>query len=312
MNFSEKKYNKAVILGAAGFLGINLTNALSKAGFDVTCFDQVSSSHWPEDVKTILGDFVHPSTELIAELNDAYVFHLVSSCRPSTNTLSAAKEVSLDLVTTINYLEQTKDHAIQWIFLSSGGTVYGQKDAECINESSPTEPICSYGLVKLSIERYFELYKRLHKTSYVTIRLGNPYGPWQDPNKGQGIVATLVNKTITNQKIEIWGDGSNVRDYIYIDDAIAGIMNAAFHGTSGEIYNVGTGQGTSIIGLIETIRLSLNLDVTVSHVDARAVDVRSNILDSSKLQLQANWQIVFDLQDGLQKTAEWIKLTLPH
>lgn len=312
MNFLEKKYNKAVILGAAGFLGINLATALNKAGLDVICFDQIGSSHWPEGVKTILGDFGQPPAELMTELNEAYVFHLVSSCRPSTSTLSAAKEVSVDLVTTINYLEQTKDHDIQWIFLSSGGTVYGQKDDECINERSATEPICSYGLVKLSIERYFELYKKLHKINYVAIRLGNPYGPWQDPNKGQGLVAALVNKALTNQKIEIWGDGSNVRDYIYIDDAITGIMNAAFHGTSGEVYNVGTGKGTSIIELIETIRQSLNLEITVNHVDARTVDVRSNILDSSKLQSQVNWQIIFDLQHGVRKTAEWIKSTLPQ
>lgn len=135
MSLPEKKYKKALILGAAGFIGINLVKELVHAGFEVVCFDMLISEQWPEGVRVIVGDFLQPPAELFSEMDQAYIFHLVSSCRPSPSTAQAANEVSRDLVSTINYLEYTKHKDVRWIFLSSGGTVYGQKDAELISES---------------------------------------------------------------------------------------------------------------------------------------------------------------------------------
>ncbi|MDO9194747.1 MAG: NAD-dependent epimerase/dehydratase family protein [Undibacterium sp.] len=307
MSASQKKYKKAVIFGAAGFVGINLAHALAAQGLELICFDQVSSSEWPKNAKVITGDFSSVPDELIEILDQAYIFHLISSCRPSLTTMHAADEISTDLVSTIRYLESTKNRDVRWIFISSGGTVYGQQDIHSIVESCSTKPICSYGLVKLSIEGYFELYKKLHHLDYVTIRLGNPYGPWQDPQRGQGIVSALIYKALSKQAIEIWGDGSNVRDYIYISDATNGILNAAFSGESGEIYNLGSGSGKSIVELIDTIAASLNLEIPVKHTTSRSVDVRRNVLNSQKLAEQTGWKIQVDLHTGINLTAAWIK-----
>lgn len=307
MNSSIAKYKKAVILGAAGFVGINLAHALAAQGLDLVCFDLISSSEWPAGAQVITGDFSSVPEELVALLDDAYIFHLVSSCRPSLSTMHAADEISKDLVSTIRYLEATKERDVRWIFLSSGGTVYGQQDIQSISESCSTKPICSYGVVKLSIEGYFELYKKLHQLDYITIRLGNPYGPWQHPQRGQGIVAALIYKALTRQAIEIWGDGSNVRDYIYISDATNGMMSAAFAGSSGEIYNLGSGSGKSIVELINTIATSLKLEISVNHTPSRSVDVRRNVLNSQKLTEQTDWKILVDLNDGVALTASWIK-----
>jgi UDP-glucose 4-epimerase len=116
MSLPAQKYKKALILGAAGFIGINLVKELVHAGFEVVCFDIVISEQWPDGVRAIVGDFLQPPAELLSEMDQAYIFHLVSSCRPSPSTTQAANEVSRDLVSTINYLEHTKDKDVRWIF----------------------------------------------------------------------------------------------------------------------------------------------------------------------------------------------------
>jgi UDP-glucose 4-epimerase len=307
MSALQKKYKKAVVLGAAGFIGINLVKSLVAQGFDTVCFDQTLSNEWPDTAKAIIGDFSSMPNELLETLDDAYVFHLVSSSRPSSTTVHAANEINIDVVSTIKYLESTKDRELKWIFISSGGTIYGQQDIASISETCIAEPICSYGLVKLTIENYFALYRKLHQLDYTIIRLANPYGPWQDPHRGQGIVAALIYKAQTGRTVEIWGDGSNVRDYVYISDAIAGIIIAATDAASGEIYNLGSGIGTSIVELINVIANTLKVEMSVENTAFRSVDVRRNVLSSNKLSQITGWNTSVDLQSGLALTSAWIK-----
>jgi UDP-glucose 4-epimerase len=307
---SAVPYKKAVILGAAGFIGINLAHALSKEDFDVICFDRTASPHWPKTARIIIGDFASLPAGLLRELNHALVFHLISSCRPSPSTADAANEIGQDLMTTVRYLEETKTRNLRWVFLSSGGTVYGQNNEEKIAESSATNPICSYGVVKLSIERYFALYRTLHNLDYVVTRLANPYGPWQDPFKGQGLIAAMLYKALTGDAIEIWGNGENVRDYIYITDAIQGILAAAVAGKSGETYNIGTACGLSINQLIEIISEILNVRLEVKYSTARTVDVKRNVLNPAKLINHTGWKSRTTITSGVALTAAWLNLNL--
>jgi UDP-glucose 4-epimerase len=295
-----------VILGAGGFIGINLANALAEAGYEVICFDRSQCAHWPIKAKTIVGEFANMPPELLAVLDDATVYHLVSSCRPSQHTETVADEIVADVATTIRYLEYTRTRNIRWVFVSSGGTVYGPNVSCPIQEDAPTHPICSYGLVKLTLENYFALYKQLHGTDCVVARVSNPYGPWQDPLRGQGIINALIYKALSGQTIEIWGDGENVRDYIYIEDAIEGLIAAAC-GISGEIYNISTGVGSSINQLTTIIRETLLVDISLQYKEDRGVDVRKNVLDSSKLSKTSDWFPRTTLINGIIKTSLWMK-----
>ncbi|AQU99943.2 hypothetical protein B2D07_03555 [Desulfococcus multivorans] len=299
-------YKKAVILGAAGFIGINLSHALAQKGYKLICFDQVTTPHWPQKATPITGDFATLSAELLQELDHALVFHLISSSRPSPFTIGAADEVSRDLVTTIRYLEETRIRNLRWVFLSSGGTVYGQNNGKTITESEPTNPICSYGVVKLAIEKYFALYQKLHGIDYVTVRLSNPYGPWQHPLRGQGVISTMLYKALRNELIEIWGDGSNVRDYIYITDAVHGVLNAAMIGKSGETYNIGTAFGLSINQLIEIMKKTLNIKPVVRYCAARSVDVNRNVLNFMKISAHTGWKPETSIDEGMAMTASWL------
>lgn len=305
---SAKLYKKAVILGAAGFIGINLANTLAEHGYELICFDRASSSQWPAGAKAIIGDFSKLPEELLEALDNALVFHLVSSCRPSSSTAQAAEEVSLDLVTTLRYLEATKARNLRWVFLSSGGTVYGQSESECIAETEPTAPICTYGLIKVTIENYFGLYQKLHGLDYVVVRLANPYGPWQYHFKGQGIIAAIIYRALKDEPIDIWGDGENVRDYIYIKDAATAILTAAELGRSGNIYNVASAKGYSINDLTEMIGRALGKSLIIRYSNARAIDVRRNVLETKKFTMHTNSApSTTAIEDGIAQTVTWLK-----
>jgi UDP-glucose 4-epimerase len=281
---------------------------LAELGFELVCFDRASSPQWPDGTKAIIGDFATLPVELLEVLDNALVFHLVSSCRPTQSTVRVVEEVSIDVVTTLRYLEATKARNLRWVFLSSGGTVYGQQDCDRIVETVPTEPICSYGLVKITTEKYFALYRKLHGLDYVIARLANPFGPWQHPLRGQGIIAALTYKALKGETVEIWGDGSNVRDYIYIADAIQGILAIACAGKSGEMYNIGTSIGLSINQVIEKLGNSLKLKLKVNYTATRSVDVR--VLDIVKINSHTGWNPLITIDSGMELTASWMARNL--
>ena len=302
-----KPYNKAVILGAAGFIGINLSKYLADKGFKIICFDRYLSPHWPQSATAISGDFGELPKKLLQELDHALVFHLISGSFPSPHTTQVVDEVERDVITTIRYIEETKARDLRWIFLSSGGTVYGQSDEAEIKESNPTKPICSYAVAKLAIEQYFTLYRRLHHIDCVIVRPANPYGPWQDPNRGQGIISAMLYKALNGGHIDIWGDGENVRDYIYITDAVEGLFAAASAGKGGETYNIGTAIGLSINQLVGVISETLKVELNVNYSKARNVDVRRNVLCIDKLSAHTGWKPDTNIRSGVAMTAAWLR-----
>ena len=299
---TSSSYKKAVILGASGFIGLHLVTELEKQGYELVCFDLKTSPNWPEAAVKITGDFQTLPQELLEEMDDALIFHLISITRPSTDTKNIADAINQDLVATVRCLEATKDKQVRWVFVSSGGTVYGNKDLESISETECPEPICSYGLIKLTLENYFALYRRLCGLDYVIVRPANPYGPGQDPLRGQGLIPCLLYKALNNDPIEIWGDGTVVRDYIYIDDTITGIIAAAIRGQSGEIYNIGTGTGHSTNQLIELIRNELEMTLQVTYTKTRPVDVHCNILNCNKLMAHTRTSPKIDIISGMKHT----------
>ena len=307
MRDSVQRSKRAVILGAAGFVGQTLLKELTDDGFNVVCFDRTAMAIPQKGVEWIVGDFLDMPNSLLGHFEGALVFHLTSSCRPTNTTESAAQEISLDVVTTVRYLEATKHFKMRWVFLSSGGTVYGQPGhAENLKESDSTIPICSYGMVKLSIENYFQLYRRMHGVDFVIARLANPYGPLQNPKSGQGVVAALIYKALAHEEIEIWGDGENIRDYIFASDAAKAVLKIAQHGLAGETYNVGSQQGLSVNRLIQLISENLDIEVLAKWLPARRSDVRSNVLDVSKLRRLTGAVEMVPIGEGIIRTARWI------
>lgn len=296
---------KAVILGASGFIGVNLARKLAKEGFDLTCFAHRASENWPASARAILGDLVSPPSPLLQAMEGAIVFHLISSTRPTAKTEMAVAEIATNLMATVGLLETTQGAGCRWVFSSSGGTVYGETDAALVSEEHTNVPISSYGTVKLAIERYFSLYRTLHGTDFVVARISNPFGPFQSAAKGQGLIAALFERIGNGTPVEIWGDGKNVRDFVYIDDVTDALTVLGERGRPGEVYNVGSGVGTSVIELVTKISAILRVPAELVYAPARGVDVRRNVLDIQKIERELGWRPAHTLDEGVALTYRW-------
>lgn len=305
LGLQYNRHRKAVILGASGFIGVNLAHRLANNGVDLTCFSRSLSDHWPTGSRVILGDLVSPPSELLEAMNGAVVFHLISSTRPTAATGEAVAEIATNLMATVSLLEASKHIDCRWIFSSSGGTVYGQTDAVRISEEHPNVPISSYGTVKLAIERYFSLYHRLYGLDFVTARISNPFGPYQSASGGQGLVAALFDRIAAGRPVEIWGDGKNIRDYVYIDDVTEALVLLGERGSAGETYNVGSGLGSTVNELVTKISGILGVAVEAVYTPARGIDVRRNVLDIDKIEHELGWRPAHTLDEGVALTHRW-------
>jgi len=310
-----------IILGAAGFIGTNLTIALAKEKDEynncinqITLFDREDAKfsnitqYGFSNVSIITGNFSMESDFEIITQNQDIVYHLISTTVPTTSNQQIAQELTENVVVTSKLLEACVKNGIKKVvFLSSGGTVYGKEEEMPLKEDTPTNPISSYGIQKITIEKLLYLYWYINGLDYRVIRLANPYGPYQRPNGVLGAVTTFTYKALIGEPITVYGDGSVVRDFIYIDDAVKGILNIANGENKQKTFNLGCGKGTSIKEVINTIQESVKMDIDVQYVAGRKVDVQINVLDISLYESIYGKLDAISLVDGIQKTAKFIR-----
>ena len=304
-----------IVLGAAGFIGTNLICELAKAeNNNIVAVDK--SLEYFENLKNNqLKNVIYKESDFslytdFAELvkNQDIVYHLVSTTIPSTANQNIAEELEANVVMTTKLLEACVHEKIKRvIFISSGGTVYGKETACPLSEDTPTYPINSYGIQKITIEKLLYLYNYMYNLDYRVVRLANPYGPYQRPNGLLGAVTTFTYKAICDEKITVFGDGSVVRDYIYIDDAIRGILWLANNETRHKVYNLGCGYGTSLNELLQVIEKTLHRKLKIVRKSGRKVDVPVNYLDISRFEREFGNFCPISLQDGISKTADFLQ-----
>ena len=258
--------------------------------------------HWIE------GDFTNESDVIEATKNIDIVFHLISSTTPKNSNDNPVYDIESNVISTLKMLESLKKNKVQKIvFISSGGTVYGSPNYLPIDENHFTDPICSYGISKLTIEKYLGMYRHLYGLDHTIFRLSNPYGPYQTPVSNQGVIAVFLYKAIKEETIEIWGNGEVIRDYIYIGDAIDAIIKSLDDSSNGTILNLGSGTGYSLNDLVNTIESVTGRKIRCDFKEARKLDVPSNILDISKAKQILDWQPRVTLEEGITRTLEWLK-----
>lgn len=304
---------KALVIGGNGFIGTHLVAALKAADVKVRVFDRYPSKYVEPDanVEYIMGDLGNHGCldEIVSGMD--WVFHLAYSTLPKTSNDDPVYDVRSNLIDTIQLLQACNKFATKkFVFVSSGGTVYGVPKSLPIKETHVTEPICSYGITKLAIEKYLHLFYHLYKLDYVVLRLSNPYGEGQNPNARQGAIGVFLGRIARGEAINIWGDGEVIRDYIYIEDAINAFIQAARYEAgddSPRIFNIGSGEGCSINELIAVIRETVDVPVTVEYQDARDLDVTENVLDISLAGKKLGWHPAISLADGISRSWQWIK-----
>lgn len=305
---------KILILGGTGFIGRNLTEKLLTNHIPVRLFSRTSPLEQHKNYGKLLewhrGDFSN-STELSNAMEGCdVIYHLIGTTTPQTSNKFPIMDISENLLASVRMLETARCNSIQKIiFVSSGGTVYGIPEQNMIKETHPTNPICSYGIVKLAIEKYLNLFHINGGPDYTIFRLGNPYGYYQSPEACQGVIPVFMKKAMEQNSIQIWGDGTTVRDYVFIDDVIEAMLLALDYEGNQKIFNLGSGEGTSINQLLESIEMVLGQQTKKTYLKTRKCDVPTNILNIKLIQKHLRWTPKTSLKSGLSKLARYLEKT---
>ena len=303
-----------LILGAAGFIGTNLTLNLSKNKDDKITLVDKNKEYFVNIEKKCLKNVTIKEASLDEKMDFSIldgqdiVYHLVSSNVPTTSNQHISLDIQANVLFSSYLFDACVEHSVKKVvFISSGGTVYG-KEATCpLSEETPTNPISSYGIQKITIEKLLYLYNYMYGLDYRIIRLANPYGPYQRPNGVLGAVTTFTYKAIKREEIQVYGDGSVVRDYIYIDDAINAIIKVVNGENKRHTFNLGCGYGTSIKELLLTIEKALGIELKIVYRAGRTVDVPVNYLDISRYEKYYGKLNPISLEEGIKRTAKFMK-----
>lgn len=312
--FPTGEGRRCLVLGGRGFIGSHLVSALLSCGFRVRCFDRPHVEPIGEsflsnpNFELYEGDFASESDVAEAIRDCAFCYHLVSTTLPKSSNLDPIFDVESNVVGSIRLLNHAKKNGLQKIiFVSSGGTVYGPPVENPIPETHPTNPICSYGISKLMIEKYLSLFLELHNLDYTVLRLANPFGEGQRTVASQGVVAVFAGKMLRGEPIEIWGDGSVVRDYIYISDVVNALLLSIFPSRGQHVLNIGSGRGRSLNEVIAAIESAFHCQAVKRYLDARVFDVPANVLNIEAARKFLGWCPEVEFAQGVNNFCKWLQ-----
>lgn len=299
-----------LITGGTGFIGHHLVTKLAAEAHHVRVLSRSKPENWQANrqIAYCVGDFLC-SDQIKAALAEVdTVYHLAVTTTPGWSNDFILYDAQTNLMGTLNLIQAAAEAGVQrFIFVSSGGSVYGNSPNKPIPEDYPANPISAHGVSKLAIEKYLEIFRRTLGMEYRVLRAANPYGAGQDFNKGQGFIAYALSRIACDKEILIWGDGTVKRDFFYIDDLTAALQLVLDDAGHHRVYNVGSGQAHSLnemIGLMEEVT---QCKARVSYDLARPADVPYNCLDVTRLQHGLNWQPRVGLPTGLQRSWRWIQ-----
>lgn len=296
---------KILVLGGNGFLGKNLCTYLADNGEKVYSFDMALPEEADKRIEYIAGDFFDDYTlEKIVKGMDV-VYHAICTLNPGNSNDKCIVGYERDFVQTAKLCYYLKDTECRMIFFSSGGTVYGNQKIQPITEDAVPVPINHYGNLKLCIENTIRTFNFQMKKNMLVARISNPYGPGQDYHKGVGFIDAAIKRALAGETIEIWGDGSVVRDYIYIDDLCKMLYALIdYHGDT-EVFNLSSNTGVSQNDIVEILK-GLAPEVNVVYKPGRSVDAKKIILDNSRIHKICDFQPV-SIEEGITNYYEYIK-----
>lgn len=286
-----------LILGACGFLGRNLVDTFVNNGCNVHVLDKFDTHFFFKNKNITHVELSIMQTdglvEFIDNANIDVVIHLISSMIPSSSSDDLKTEIDNVLVPSFQLLERIKDRNIKFIYFSSGGTIYGNNGhIDLYSESIYPKPITYYGLSKQFFESYIECLAAKHDVDYLILRPSNPYGRYQNANGKQGFIAAALGRIFSNKSIDIWGDGSSIRDYIYIDDLCNIVLKLIEADVTKQTLNIGSGVGSSLLDIVNILRdLKITSDLSVNFLPSRSVDVDRITLDTSLIKSFISYEI---------------------
>lgn len=301
-----------LVTGGAGFIGSHIVDQLISRGHQVIIIDNLVTGQ---------TDLINPQAvfyqedimdknavdEIFTKHKIDIVFHEAAQMNVGLSVRDPIFDAENNIIGSINILEASRLNGVKkFIFASSAGTVYGDKDKWPVSESSSLNPVCPYGVSKVSLEKYAYFYYVQYGLEYVALRYANVYGPRQNPHGESGVVAIFTNAMLQGKQCYINGDGETGRDYVYIDDVVNANILALKEGFVGE-YNISTGLESSTNQIFDLLKKHTKSNFEALHRDPRMGEQRHGQYSYDKIHQAINWQPQTNLQQGLLQTVEYFK-----
>lgn len=303
---------EVLLIGGMGYVGRQLQEPLLKAGYRVHVIDRKAPEQ-KENKNIEFHECLLSNESILRDMlhRCATVFYLASDSVPTTTMRTPSVEGEMNLLPFLNFLKVFQDYGqTHLVYVSSGGTIYGNPDVIPVNELSPVAPISYHGAGKAAIEAFLNACNSQCDNRITILRPSNLYGPCQPYVRGFGIIRSMMEKLRRDEAIEIWGDGEIIRDYLYVEDFIAAClvcMQLEKQQKQCRIFNVSSGQGLSINQLCDAIQEVTKQRLERRYQSGRAIDVRSVILDYSRIKNELGWQPIVGIKEGLKRTWEWVQ-----
>lgn len=304
-----------LVLGANGFIGSHLVDTLAESGHFVRCFDRYKSKYTSfenrqhHDIEIYRGDFLSRHSLESALDNIDFVFHFISTTNPFTAENDPLIDIETNVKMSVELFQLCVEKSVKkLIFASTGGSIYGDVEPEKpISEGLNPRPVSPYAIGKLSIEHYLRYFKRKHNLDYQVLRISNPYGPRQNTLSGQGVISIFLEKIKNNQPITVYGDGSMIRDYIYVEDAVEMIAKSFEQNATNNTYNLSSGKGHSVTELIQVIEKVTGLKPTIENAPVPSTFIHKVVLDPQLFINDFNVEATTPIEEGIQKTWQNLK-----
>lgn len=287
---------KVVLFGGSGFIGRHLASSLMASGKDVSVF---SRSRIDMPGATLMQGCITDRAAVAAAVKGAdVVYNLVNGGVPAS--ADCIQQIQFDLVGNVNILECMREAGVKrLIYVSSGGAVYGDPDVLPIPESHPIRPKSSYGVVKASAEMYCRLHSEQGGLITSIVRPSNAYGPGQNLDKPQGVIAHFIKRFLKGESLQVWGDGNAVKDYIYVADLVEFLVKLT-EAERSETYNVGSGSAVSVNEILGILAKITGLPAKVEYQPGVPGDVQRYVLDISKAEEDFDWVPRVSFEDGVR------------
>jgi len=301
---------RAIVTGGAGFIASHLTDALVARGDDVLVVDDLSRGR-RENVDSraelaVVDVRDHGKLSRAFERHGPDVcFHFAAQPDVRISVDRPAFDCEINVIGTINVLEAARAAGARIVFASTGGAIYGECERPA-TEEDPRRPLAPYGAAKLCAEEYIATFERLYGGGHVALRLGNVYGPRQDPHGEAGVVAIFLGLLAEGGTPKVFGDGSQTRDYVYVDDVVRAAL-AAMESSSSGVLNIGTGRETSVLELLEACCRVAGIEAAPEFAPPRQGELGRNVLDPSLAERILGVRPETAIDDGLRPTWDWIR-----
>ncbi|MEV0032687.1 NAD-dependent epimerase/dehydratase family protein [Nocardia sp. NPDC050793] len=298
---------RALITGGAGFIGSHLLDRLIAEGHTITVIDDLSSgdcTRIPDSVTFHEADVADTATitQIIEDARPEVIYHLAAQISVRYSVTDPHHDAQVNVIGTLNLVTAATTIGARVIMASTGGAMYGDSVPMPTPETVLPQTQAPYGISKYCAEQYLTLHNRLHGSRHVALRLGNVFGPRQDPHGEAGVVAIFCGHIAAGRTPTVFGDGKQTRDYVYISDIIDAFLAAAEYTGPVPIFNIGSGTGTSVLELLDAVNTAANTDITPDFAPPRDGEWRHGALDSTLATTELGWRATTTVTDGIRTT----------